>query len=266
MPITSAPRRPPANLHRGERADAAKTGEARVRPKPSSRLLALADPATVTSPEQLISRLQELERALAGDGRVVFPAVYREITRRSLAVLPKLQDPTTGAALVVAFGRRYLEALSADLRGEEVPPAWRSHFEKATGRAPSLRGVAAAVNAHLSYDLAEALLAVKATPAFAKDFTLFGEELAAGTDDVIRALARHQVDADGFFRGYGVGRAVDTLFGEGTTSRLAFQTIRAEAWANGQSLLRCTQHPALTRAAMLTAVRARELSLDMILR
>ena len=70
---------------------------------------------------------------------------------------------------------------------------------------------------------------VAADGRFSRDFTAFGDALAAATDDVIAALARHGVKADGFFRGWGIGRALDAVAGAGTTSRLGFQTIRREA-------------------------------------
>jgi len=236
-------------------------------PSSSTSLQALADPSSVTTPEALLVRLRQLEAGLAGDGRVVFPAVYVAITKAAIRWIADggAGDPKTARALIVDFGRRYLAALHADLAGGDVAPHWRRHFELAARGGPSLRGAASAINAHLTVDLAESLAAVAADGRFSRDFTAFGDALAAATDDVIAALARHGVKADGFFRGWGIGRALDAVAGAGTTSRLGFQTIRREAFTNAQALLHCTEHPGVIRAGMATAARARELTLDAIL-
>lgn len=232
-----------------------------------AHLQALADPATVTTPEGLLVRLRQLEAALAGDGRVVFPAVYVAITKAAVRWVADggAADPATARALIVDFGRRYLSALHADLGGAEVAPQWRRHFEVAARGGPTLRGATSAINAHLTVDLAESLAAVSADRRFARDFSAFGDALANATDDVITALARHGVKADGLFRGWGVGRAIDAVAGAGTTSRLGFQTIRAEAFTNSQALLHCTEHSGVVRAGMAAAARARELTLDVLL-
>ena len=231
------------------------------------RLRELANPATVTTPESLLVRLRQLEAALSGDGRVVFPAVYVAITKAAVRWVAEggAADATTARALIVDFGRRYLAALSADLGGGDMAPHWRRHFDLAARGGPSLRGATSAINAHLTVDLAESLAAVGADGRFGRDFSAFGDALAHATDDVIAALARHGVKADGLFRGWGVGRAIDAVAGAGTTSRLGFQTIRAEAFTNAQALLHCTQHPGVVRAGMATAARARELTLDALL-
>lgn len=236
-------------------------------PTPTSSLLALADPASVTTPEALLVRLRQLERALAGNGRVVFPAVYVAITKAAVSWVADggAADPGMARALIVDFGRRYLAALHDDLSGGDVAPHWRRHFELAARGGPSLRGAASAINAHLTVDLAESLAAVGADGRFAGDFTAFGNALANATNDVIAALARHGVKADGLFGGWGIGRAIDAVVGAGTTSRLGFQTIRAEAFTNARALLHCTEHPGVVRAGMATAARARELTLDAIL-
>jgi hypothetical protein len=232
----------------------------------TANLVALADPATVTTPEALLVRLRQLEVGLAGDGRVVFPAVYVAITKAAIRWVADggAKDHTTARALIVDFGRRYLSALKADLQGDQVIDHWRRHFEVAE-RGPSLRAATSAINAHLTVDLAESLAAVSAGGHFAGDFTAFGDALADATDDVIASLGRHGVKADGLLRGGFVGRALDAVTGPGTTSRLGFQTIRREAFTNAQALLHCTEHPGVIRAGMAAAARAREATLDVVL-
>ncbi|MFZ9887095.1 MAG: DUF5995 family protein [Myxococcota bacterium] len=251
------------------------TKDSRTQPVPNSvdsasprGLAALADPATLQGPEDLLTRLVKLEEGLRGDGRVVFPAVYTVITRAALVAVGRgdLRDRETSRALITEFGRRYLSALHADLTGGDVPRAWRSHFEKARAGGPSLRAAAAGINAHLTYDLAQALQAAGAGPDYQRDFGRFGEALAASTPGVNAALARHGVDSTGLFQGWFVGNAIDSLIGTGTTSRLGFQTIRAEAWQNSQGLQQCDAQGPLIRGGMLMAVRARELVLDALVK
>jgi hypothetical protein len=59
----------------------------------------------------------------------------------------------------VAFADLYLDALDADLGGGRVPRPWRLAFEAAPDLKP-LQHVLLGINAHINYDLPQALLAV----------------------------------------------------------------------------------------------------------
>jgi hypothetical protein len=59
----------------------------------------------------------------------------------------------------VAFANLYLAALDADLGGGRVPRPWRLAFEAPQGLKP-LQHVLLGINAHINYDLPQALLAV----------------------------------------------------------------------------------------------------------
>jgi hypothetical protein len=233
-------------------------------------LRSLVDSSTVRTPEDLLGRLKKLESALSGDGRVVFPAVYTAITKASVKLVAdrRVDDVERSRALIVDFGRRYLDAFAAHLDGADgdVPAHWRRHFALAAGQTPSLRAAASAINAHLSVDLAEAVFATGASRAFAGDFATFGRSLAAATPEVVAALARHGVDAERFVRGWFVGDVVDALAGGGTTSRLGFQIVRTEAFANAMLLRECAIAPALVRAGMQLACKNRETTLDVLVR
>jgi hypothetical protein len=237
-------------------------------PTARAALRALAEPSTVTTPEELLSRLKRLEVALAGDGRVVFPAVYAAITKASVRLVADrgVDDVARSRALIVDFGRRYLHALAAQLDGAAVPAHWQRHFALAAGHKPSLRAAASAINAHLSVDLAESAHARGATRAFADDFATFGRALAQATPDVVAALARHGVDGQRFVQGWFVGDVVDGIAGPGTTSRLGFQLVRAEAFTNAMLLREAAIPPGLVRAAMNVACKNRETTLDVLVR
>ena len=230
-------------------------------------LLSLANPRTLRSPEDLHQRLVQLEQRLAGDGRVTFVSAYRVITRAGLDALSggKLKDLPTSRALMTAFGRRYLVALEASLRGDPVPPAWRSHVDVAAGKPPSLRALTAAMDAHLTVDLAEALAEIRAPASYRGDFLRFGEALADATPGLAQALRRHGVEAEALLGGGPVGDAVDAFAGDGAAGRLGFQVIRTEAWTTGQALGNPALRP-LIRHGLQVALAHREWLLDRVAR
>jgi hypothetical protein len=103
-----------------------------------------------------------------GDGRRFFHGTYLRTTR---AVALEIERGTfaDGEWLErwdVVFAELYLDALDADRRGEPVPSPWRVAFDAARDRTdlPPLRHVLLGMNAHINFDLPQALLAV-ITPA-----------------------------------------------------------------------------------------------------
>ena len=62
----------------------------------------------------------------------------------------------------MAFARLYLDALDADRRGDPVPEPWAVAFAAAAAQPdlPAVRHVLLGMNAHINYDLPQALLAV----------------------------------------------------------------------------------------------------------
>ena len=116
---------------------------------------------------QLISRMELLEKPLQerGDARRHFHGTYLRTTR---AVGDELAaggfvDPEWVERWDVAFADLYLEALVADQQGERPSGPWRVAFAAADHQAdtlPPLRHVLLGMNAHINYDLPQALLAV----------------------------------------------------------------------------------------------------------
>jgi Family of unknown function (DUF5995) len=135
--------------------------------------------------DALIGRMEALLGPMraAGDPRRFFHATYLRTTR---AVRDALQaglfsDPDWVERWDVAFAEFYLDALHADSTGTggPVPGPWAIAFR--TGRerpdAPVLRHVLLGMNAHINYDLPQALLAVISGPEFA-DPALLGRRQA----------------------------------------------------------------------------------------
>lgn len=71
----------------------------------------------------------------------------------------RFEDPDWVEDWDVAFADLYLDAHDADLAGRPVPRPWRLAFD-APADLPPLRHVLLGINAHVNYDLPQALLAV----------------------------------------------------------------------------------------------------------
>ncbi len=111
---------------------------------------------------RMTAQLDELRRA--GDDRTAFHATYLRTTR---AVADALRagaflDADWVERWDVAFARLYLDALDAARRGDPVPRPWAVAFAAAAGQRslPALQHVLLGMNAHINYDLPQALLAV----------------------------------------------------------------------------------------------------------
>jgi len=112
--------------------------------------------------ERMTALAEELRRD--GDGRLAFHDTYLRTTR---AVAEALRDGAfTDHEWVdrwdVAFAQLYLDALDADRRGDPVPEPWAVAFRAAAAQPdlPPVRHVLLGMNAHINYDLPQALLAV----------------------------------------------------------------------------------------------------------
>jgi hypothetical protein len=69
------------------------------------------------------------------------------------------EDPGWVERWDAGFAELYLQAHDADLAGEAVPRPWRLAFD-APAELPALRHVLLGINAHVNYDLPQAMLAV----------------------------------------------------------------------------------------------------------
>lgn len=112
-------------------------------------------------------RLERLERLGSPTGadrsaQRDFLATYRRTTLAVGRAIEdaRFEDPEWVERWDVAFADLYLEALDADLTGVgTVSRPWRLAFDVPLGL-PALRNVLVGINAHVNYDLPQALLAV----------------------------------------------------------------------------------------------------------
>jgi hypothetical protein len=113
--------------------------------------------------DELIARMAALLEPLesAGDKRRYFHATYQ---RTTIAVAEELKrggfgDPGWVEEWDVAFAGLYLDALEADLAGRRPSRPWAVAFGAPAGL-PPLRHVLLGMNAHINYDLPQAIVAV----------------------------------------------------------------------------------------------------------
>jgi hypothetical protein len=116
--------------------------------------------------EELLDRMRaDLDRLTeAGDARRFFHGTYLRTTEAVVAEIDRggFIDATWLRAWDLAFARFYLDAIDDDLRGDPVSRPWRIAFDAARDRPdqPPLQHVLFGINAHINFDLPQALLAV----------------------------------------------------------------------------------------------------------
>jgi hypothetical protein len=212
--------------------------------------------------EDLIGRMQGVLSTLetAGDRRRYFHATYQ---RTTVAVAEELRrggflDPDWVERWDVAFADLYLDALEAAMDGRPVPRPWDIAFNAPAGL-PALRHVLLGMNAHINYDLPQALVAVITDEQFGDAALLARREADHRAIDRVLA-ARVGAEDDELARMSGPTRPVDRLLGP--LNRLGTQRFLREArekvWANAIILNRARGRGAADYAAALA--RLEELS------
>ncbi len=110
----------------------------------------------------VLDRMQQRLDALpARSRRRVFLETYRRTTEAVGAAVQgaRFEDPDWVERWDVVFAGLYLDAHDAWLGGGAVPRPWRLAFDAPDGL-PDLRHVLLGINAHVNYDLPQALLGV----------------------------------------------------------------------------------------------------------
>ena len=116
--------------------------------------------------DEVVERMTILAEELRRDSEARLP-FHNTYLRTTEAVAQALRDgffadPEWVDRWDVAFARLYLDALDADRRGDPVPEPWAVAFHAAATQPdlPAVRHVLLGMNAHINYDLPQALLAV----------------------------------------------------------------------------------------------------------
>jgi hypothetical protein len=125
----------------------------------------------------------------AGDARRFFHATYLRTTQAVADEIARggFTDADWVRRWDLAFASLYLDALHADRRGEQVSGPWRVAFDTAQRRPdlPPLRHVLFGINAHINYDLPQALLAVISSADFDDTETVRRREVDHRRVDIV---------------------------------------------------------------------------------
>jgi hypothetical protein len=212
--------------------------------------------------EELIDRMAALLAPLevAGDKRRYFHATY---LRTTIAVAGEISrggfaDAEWVERWDVVFADLYLEALEGDRAGRTPSRPWAVAFGAPAGLHP-LRHVLLGLNAHINYDLPQALVAVISDEQFDDAALLARREADHRAIDEVLA-SRVAAEDDELTRLSGPAPVLDRLLRP--VSRLATQRFLREArekvWANATALSRARRQGPDAYAALL--VQLEELS------
>jgi len=205
--------------------------------------------------DELIARMAALLGPLqaAGDQRQYFHATYQ---RTTIAVADELKrggftDTEWVEQWDVAFADLYLDALQTALAGEEPTRPWAIAFGAPAGL-PALRHVLLGMNAHINYDLPQALLAVITDEQFDDPVLLARREADHRAIDNVLA-SRVAAEDDELTSASGPSTLLDRLLQP--LNRLGTQRFLREArqkvWANAIALSRARRQGPDTYTAVL---------------
>ena len=147
----------------------------------------------------LIARMQEIDDRLVADNdeRRHFHGAYLRSTKSAMADADagRFIDPAWAELWGIAFANLYLEAFTAWEEGNETPEPWQVAFAASKDHGiPPLRHVRLGINAHINYDLPQALLAVITDDEFADPVVL--ERRAADHEHVDAILVKRVAEED----------------------------------------------------------------------
>jgi hypothetical protein len=205
--------------------------------------------------EELIARMAALLEPLeaAGDKRRYFHATY---LRTTIAVAGEIRrggfaDAGWVERWDVVFADRYLDALGEDMAGRRPSRPWAIAFGAPAGL-PPLRHVLLGMNAHINYDLPQALSAVISDEQFDDAALLARRETDHQIIDKV-LVSRVAAEDDELTRLSGPAPLLDRLLRP--VSRLASQRFLCEArqkvWANAAVLSRARRQGPDAHTAVL---------------
>ncbi|CCF64948.1 DUF5995 family protein [Nocardia cyriacigeorgica] len=247
---------PPAAFARVDAACGAPLSEGAI-----ADIVRLSDTTSLTG-----STLQRLETAVE-QHRQITDILVRHRDRRGLlalgldtveqtAVMPLqrnpavFDDPEFAHRISLDLLLRFLRNVHAEFTGAATEPQWAHYFALTRDCGLSAARVAmAGYNAHLTVDLANAVAAVRATPANAPDYFRIVDAIALKGSLIVEATKTiNGGDLGPLWRFYFLGEGLDAVFGAGVGSgallRLADAGANVVIFGNGLAL----QDPALEPA------------------
>jgi hypothetical protein len=205
--------------------------------------------------DELIARMTAMLEPLeaAGDKRRYFHATY---LRTTIAVAGEIRgggfaDAEWVERWDVVFADLYLDALAGDMAGRRPPRPWAIAFGTPAGL-PPLRHVLLGMNAHINYDLPQALAAVISDEQFDDPALLARRQADHRVIDEVLA-SRVAAEDDELTRLSGPAPVLDRLLRP--VSRLGTQRFLREArekvWANATVLSQARRQGPGAYAAVL---------------
>jgi Family of unknown function (DUF5995) len=200
------------------------------------------------------------ELSQAGDARLAFHATYLRTTRAVADALRAgvFDDADWVERWDVAFADLYLDALDAARNSRPVPRPWAVAFSAAADRdrtLPALQHVLLGMNAHINFDLPQALLAVISDDEFG-DPELLARRGAdhRRIDDVLSA--RVSAEDDELRRLEPAPSWRDDLLQplNRAATRQFLRESRAKVWANAMTLSQARRHGPADLARQLAAL------------
>jgi hypothetical protein len=219
--------------------------------------------------EALIARMQQLLQPLetSGDAQRYFLATYLRTTQAvaEQIVRGEFDDPPWVEAWDIAFAGLYLDALEAWEHSGPVSGPWTIAFEATRDpRLPPLRHLLLGMNAHINYDLPQALLAVIGDEEF--DDPAIVSRRRADHERIDHILASRVAAEDVELARYerpGDRTLLDRLlvpFNQAATRRFLAEA-RRKVWRNATLLSHARRHGALqARLGELEALCSRRVS------
>jgi len=207
--------------------------------------------------------IAEMERGLAPlvaahDARRFFHATYLRTTQAVAAEIASggFEDAAWLRRWDVAFARYYLDAVTAADQGEPIAGPWRVAFDTAAQRPglPPIRHVLFGMNAHINFDLPQAILEVIGPDEFDDPAVLAGREADhQHLDDVLQARVGAE---DRELAAVSQVSVIDRLMrpANQAASRRFLAEARAKVWANTMLLDRARR-----RSPVVYQDRLREL-------
>jgi Family of unknown function (DUF5995) len=193
-----------------------------------------------------------------GDPRRTFVATYRRTTEAVSEQVARggFLDPQWVERWDVAFADLYLRPLWADLAGEPVPGPWGVAFGYARehGEAPAVRHLLLGMNAHINYDLPQALLEVISDDEFDDPAARArrGEDHARVDELLVGRVSAEDAE----LAAAGPRSMLDRLLtpANQAASRRFLREARAKVWANAIVLSAARRRGPVALALTLTAL------------
>lgn len=182
----------------------------------------------------------EAESATLVDARRHFHETYLRTTAAVGEEIGRggFLDPQWVTRWDVAFAQLYLDALAADRRAGALPGPWRVAFDAARrqSEAPPLRHVLFGLNAHINYDLPQALVAVITPEEFDDpDVVRSRQQDHRHVDSVLQArVGAEDVELNAISRVTLLDRALRPA--NRVASRRFLAEARAKVWRNAATL------------------------------